>query len=312
MDLYVGIDVAKDQLDYALGSAGEVGAVAYDDAGVRSLIKKLRLASPKLVVLEATGGFERVLAVALAEAGLPFLIVNPRQVRDFARATGELAKTDRLDARVLARFGEQLKPEARALPDETTQLLDALVTRRRQILDMIVSEKNRLLTSAKTLHRRIVAHVRWLERQLADVERDLDKALEKSPAWRAKDDLLRTAPGIGQVTSRTLLAELPELGTLTRREVAKLVGVAPLACDSGKRRGKRSVWGGRASVRCALYMAALSATRHNPEIRDFYQRLLRNGKCKKVALVASMRKLLTILNAMVRDQTPWAPGTVHP
>lgn len=312
MDLYVGIDVAKDQLDYAFGSTGEVGSVRYDEAGVRTLIRKLEAASLKQVVLEATGGFERLLASALMQAKLPFLIINPRQARDFARATGELAKTDRIDARILALFGEKLGLEARGLPDEVTQMLDALVTRRRQIVDMIVAEKNRLLTSPKSVSKRILAHIRWLERQLADVERDMDKTIEESPAYRAKDNLLRSVPGVGRVTSRTLLGELPELGTLNHKSIAKLVGVAPLADDSGTRRGKRAVWGGRASVRCAIYMAALSASRHNPQIRAFYQRLLSRGKSKKVALTACARKLLLILNAMIRDQNAWAPTPSHP
>jgi transposase len=243
----------------------------------------------------------------LAARSCPLAVVNPRQVRDFARATGELSKTDQIDARILALFGERIRPEPRPLPDETTELLDALVTRRRQLVDMLTAEKNRLGLARKSAEKSIKAHIRWLERALAGVEGELDLAIAKSPLWRAKEDLLRSVPGIGPVVSRTLLAELPELGTLNRQEIAKLVGVAPLARDSGKRRGNRRIWGGRASVRSALYMATLTASRFNPAIRQFYTRLLAKGKPKKVALVACMRKLLTILNAMIRHKTPWNP-----
>ena len=242
---------------------------------------------------------------ARATAGLALVVVNPRQVRDFARATGQLAKTDRIDADTLALFAERVRPDPRALPTESAQALDALLTRRRQILGMVGAERNRLEHAVPAVRRGIVQHIRWLERQLHDVDDDLDRTIQASPVWRAKENLLRSVPGVGPVVSRTLIGDLPELGTLPRKQIAALVGVAPLARDSGTLRGKRLVWGGRAPVRAALYMAALVATRRNPAIREFYQRLLTAGKPKKVALTACMRKLLTILNAMLRANTVW-------
>jgi len=302
---FVGVDVAKTELVMAIRPSGDRWTVANDDDGVRTLLKRLRQHAAALVVLEATGGYERAVVAALAAARLPVVVANPRQVRDFARATGQLAKTDRIDADMLALFGERVRPEPRALPDEAALAFDALLTRRRQILGMIVAERNRLEHALPAVRRGITQHIHWLERQLQDVDRELDTSIKASPVWRAKDDLLRSAPGVGPILSRTLIGELPELGTLPRKQIAALVGVAPLARDSGTLKGKRLVWGGRAPVRAALFMAALVGTRCNPVIRVFYARLRAAGKPPKVALTACMRKLLTILNAMVRTNTTW-------
>jgi transposase len=299
----VGIDVSKEQLDVAVGSDGPEVSFANEENGIANLVAELRARNGALVVLEATGGFELPLAAALAAAHLPVAIVNPRQVREFARATGQLAKTDRIDARVLALFAERIRPEPRTLPSEATRLLDALLSRRRQLLDMLTAEHNRLGFAPKALHQGITKHIRWLQRELEAVDRDTAKSIQASPLWRAQDDLLRSIPSIGPVTSRTMIGTLPELGTLNRRQIAKLVGLAPFAQDSGKMRGKRRIGGGRGDVRKALYMSTLVATRHNPIIRVFYQRLLAAGKPKKVALTACMRKLLTILNAVVRTES---------
>jgi transposase len=303
--VFVGIDVAKAELVMAIRPSGERWTASNDEAGIQRLVTRLGEAAPVLVVLEATGGYERPVVGALATARLPVVVANPRQVRDFARATGQLAKTDRIDADTLALFAERVRPEPRALPDNSAQALDALLTRRRQILGMVSAERNRLEHAVPAVRRGIVQHIRWLERQLHDVDDDLDRTIQASPVWRAKEDLLRSVPGIGPVVSRTLIGDLPELGTLPRKQIAALVGLAPLARDSGTLRGKRLVWGGRAPVRAALYMAALVGTRRNPVIRAFYQRLLMAGKPKKVALTACMRKLLTILNAMLRAHTVW-------
>jgi transposase len=302
---FVGIDVAKAELVIAIRPSGDRWTVANDEAGIQTLLKGLPRHAPALVVLEATGGSERAAIAALAAARLPLVVANPRQVRDFARAIGHLAKTDRIDADTLALFAERVRPEPRALPDEAANALDALLTRRRQVLEMLIAERNRLEHALPAVRRGITQHIRWLERQLHDVDRDLDDSIQGSPIWRAKDNLLRSAPGVGPVLSRTLIGELPELGTLPRKQIAALVGVAPLARDSGTLKGKRLVWGGRAPVRAALYMAALVGTRCNPVIRAFYLRLLAAGKPKKVALTACMRKLLTILNAMMRTNTTW-------
>lgn len=269
------------------------------------MVGRLAGLSVGLVVVEATGGQQDSVAGALAAAGVPLAVVNPRQVRDFAKATGKLAKTDALDAQVLARFGEALRPEPRPLPDEETEVLGILLTRRRQLIEMLVMEKNRLAAAKKMLRRDIEAHIQFLNTSLKDIDKDLHAALRASPAWRAKDDLLQAVPGIGPVLSATLLGALPELGRLDRRQIAALVGVAPFNRDSGRQRGQRTISGGRASVRTAFYMATLTATRFNPVIRAFYDRLCKAGKPKKVALVACMRKLLTILNAMLRAGTPW-------
>lgn len=303
--VFVGIDVAKATLDVALRPSGEHWSLANESAAIATLVTTLQHHVPALITLEATGGFEHAVVAALAAAGLPLVVVNPRQVRDFARATGQLAKTDAIDAHVLALFADRVRPEPRPLPDDATQALDALLTRRRQLLDMLVAEKNRLGFARPLIRRRITQHIRWLERQLDDVDHDLGEMIEASPLWRAKDNLLRSVPGVGPVLSRTLLGGLPELGQLSRKQIAALVGVAPLARDSGTLRGKRLIWGGRAPIRTVLYMSALVAARHNPVIRAFYQHLRAAGKPPKVALTACMRKLLTILNAMLRSNTAW-------
>jgi transposase len=303
--MFVGVDVAKKTLDVVLRPTGESWSVANDEAGVTALVARLRPLAPTLVVCEATGGFERAAIAALAAAGLPVVVANPRQVRDFARATGQLAKTDVLDAGILALFAERVRPTPRPLPGAAAQLLDAVLTRRRQLIEMLTAEKNRLGFAPKPLHRGIQAHIRWLERQLDDVTKELAGLIEASPVWRAKDDLLQSVPGVGPIVSYTLLGELPELGTLSHKQIAALAGVAPLARDSGTLRGKRMIWGGRASVRTALFMAALCGRRWNPALKVFYERLIAAGKPKKVALIACARKLLTILNAMVRNNTGW-------
>ena len=304
---FVGIDVAKADLVVAIQPPGERWVVANDDAGVTQLVRCLRRLAPVLVVLEATGGYERAAVAALAAVRMAVVVANPRQVRDFARATGQLAKTDAIDADTLALFAERIRPEPRPVPDDAARTLDGLLTRRRQVLDMLGAERNRLTHALPAIRRDITQHIRWLERRLDDVDQDLDRTIRSSPVWRAQENLLRSTPGVGPVVSRTLIGDLPELGALTRKQIAALVGVAPLARDSGTLTGRRLVWGGRAPVRAALYMAALVASRHNPAIQTFYQRLLRAGKPKKLALTACARKLLTILNAMMRTQTPWRP-----
>jgi transposase len=303
---HVGIDVSKERLDVCSLPDGGTFSVANDRAGIDELIARLlEGVRPELVVLEATGKYERPAAVAVAAAGIAVAVVNPRQARDFAKAAGRLAKTDRIDAQVLARFAGAVGPRPSVLPDEEARVLQDILLRRRQLLEMMVAEKNRLQMASEAVARRIAAHVRWLEKELSRVDRELDEAVRESETWRANEELLRSVPGVGPVLARTLLAELPELGTLPRRRLCALVGVAPFNRDSGTFRGKRQVWGGRAPVRAALYMGALVATRHNPLIREFYERLLAAGKPKKVALVACMRKLLSILNAVMRDRVPW-------
>ena len=307
---YVGIDVSKAQVDVAVRPTGQRWVVSYDDSGVEELVSQMANLGPVMVLLEATGGLELPLVAALAAAALPVVVVNPRQTRQFARATGTLAKTDSLDAAVLAHFADAVRPPVRPLKDEETQVLNSLLARRNQVMTMLVSEKNRLGTAISAVRPRIEAHIAWLEQELSDSGQDLRETLRRSPVWREKDDLLRTVPGVGEQFSLTLLAHLPELGTLNRREIAALVGVAPFNRDSGTFRGKRAVWGGRSRVRGALYMGTLSATRCNLVIRDFYQRRLAAGKPKKVALVACMRKMLVILNAMVKTGQPWHSPTV--
>jgi transposase len=303
--IFVGIDIAKADFVVACRPDGTTWTATNDPKGIAATVDRLGALAPNLIVLEATGGYETPLVAALAAAGLPVVVANPRQVRDFAKATGQLAKTDRLDAHLLALFAERVHPTPRPLPDAALQQLEALMTRRRQLLDMLTAEGNRLEHAAAPIRREITRHIRWLERRVAAVDRDLDDTIQKSPVWQAKENLLRTVPGIGPVVSRTLLADLPELGRLNRKQIAALVGVAPLARDSGTLRGKRVVWGGRAPVRAVLYMGALVATRRNTVIRAFYLRLVAAGKPKKVALIACMRKLLTILNAMMRTNTQW-------
>jgi transposase len=303
---FVGIDVAKHRLDVHLRPSGESLAIDHGEDEITALIERLVALEPTLVVLEATGGLEVRLAAALAAAGLPVAVVNPRQVRSFARAIGRLAKTDRLDARAIAHFAEAVRPPVRPLPDEATRRLGALVARRRQLLEMLVAERNRRHAADPALHERLDAHLRWLEEALAEIEGDLDGAVRASPVWRAKEALLRSVPGIGPVSARTLLAQLPELGSLTRRQAAALVGVAPFSRDSGKLRGRRTVWGGRATLRACLYMAAVAAARgSNPVIAGFYRRLRLAGKPAKLALTACMRKLVVTLNAMLRSNTAW-------
>ena len=302
---YVGVDVAKVQLDVAVRPSGAGWKVSHDEAGIRQLVSRLKTLAPVMVLLEASGGLELSLVAALAAEAVPVVVVNPRQVRDFARATGKLAKTDALDAAVLAHFAAVVRPPVRPLRDAETQALNSLVARRHQVRTMLVSEKNRL-SAATAVRPRIETHIAWLERELDDLDKNLRQTLRQSPVWRDKDDLLRTVPGVGEQVSFTLLAYLPELGTLDRRQIAALVGVAPFNRDSGTLRGRRTVWGGRARVQAALYMGALVASRCNPIIRDFYQRLLACGKPKKLALTACMRKLLVILNSMLKHRSPWS------
>jgi len=304
--LFVGIDVAKDRLDVHLRPTGETFSIGHDAAGLVALTERLVPCAPAIVVLEATGGYEVPVAAALASARLPIAVVNPRQIRDFARATGPLAKTDALDARVIARFAEAVRPVARPLPDAQAQVLGEFVARRRQLVEMLGAETNRRrLVRDPQLQRRIAVHIRWLERALRELETDLHDTIRSSPVWREAEDLLRSVPGIGPVTAFTLIADLPELGRLTRRKIAALVGVAPFNRDSGTLRGRRMVTGGRAPVRRVLYMATITAIRRNPAIAAFYQRLRAAGRPAKVALTAAMRKLLTILNAILRDHRSW-------
>lgn len=306
---FVGIAVAKHTLDVHVRPADEAFQSANDEAGIRALVTRLQGLAPTLIVLEATGGYEVGVAAALASAGLPIAVVHPRQIRDFARATGQLAKTDRLDAATNARFAEAVQPEVRPLPSAEAQALGELMARRRQLVDMLGAERNRHgQVRDRRLRRRIGAHVEWLSKAIAEVERDLNDTIRSSPVWREKDELLTSVPGIGDITAHTLIADVPELGGLTRRRIAALIGVAPLSRDSGTLRGRRMIAGGRPAVRRVLYMAALVAVRYNPVIAAFYTRLTGAGRPKKVALVAAMRKLLTILNAIVRDQRPWQPA----
>jgi transposase len=312
--VYVGIDVSKDTLDVAWAPAlrppERFANTPGGHAALRELLTRQR---PALVVLEATGGFERAAAAELAAAGLPVALVNPRQARDFARATGKLAKTDRLDAQAVARFAQAVKPPARPLPDDQAQALQETLARRRQLLQMRTAESNRLAQARAPKVRASLERVlESLSRELGDLDAELGALIEASPAWQAKADLLRSVPGVGDQTARALIAELPELGAASRQQIAALAGVAPLNRDSGQMRGRRSVWGGRAALRSALYMAALVASRYNPLIRAYYRRLLDAGKRPKVALVACMRKLLVILNAIVRDGQPWRDPQPEP
>ena len=308
--LFVGIDVAKAHLDIAVRPTGERWTVANDDTSITALVAQLQAVSPTLIVLEATGGFQRAVVAALATAGLPVVVANPRQTRDFAKATGQLAKTDALDARALAHFAEAIRPAPRPLPDAQTDVLRALLTRRRHLIAMRTAEQNRLGSAPPRMQAAIQAHITWLEMHLATLDDDLDTALRASPVWRERDELYQSVPGIGPVCARTLLLELPELGTLSRQRIAALVGVAPFNRDSGTLRGHRTIWGGRAHVRATLSMGTLVAVRHNPVLKACYERLRAAGKAKKVALIACMRKLLTILNAMAQHQTPWQPREV--
>lgn len=309
--VFVGIDVSKDRLDIAFLPSGEVWSVSHDPKGLDQLLHRLGSEAPELIILEATGGLERTAVAMLGAAQMPVVVVNPRHVRDLAKATGQLAKTDTIDAMILALFGQRLRPEIRPLSSESTQALEALTTRRRQIIDMLVAENNRLRLASGTIAKNLKTHIRFLEKQLEDVDHQLDTAIKQSSIWRTRDKLLQSVPGVGPVLSRTLLGELPELGQLSHAQIAKLVGVAPLNRDSGRYRGRRMIWGGRASVRKALYMATFSATQWNPVIKQYYQRLRAAGKAHKVALVACMRKLLIILNSIVRAGQPWNPELIR-
>jgi transposase len=305
----VGVDVSQQELVVAVAGESESWTLTNDAAGQSTLIQQLRDRTPVRIVLEATGGYERAVVAALSGAQLPVVIVNARQIRDFARATGQLAKTDAIDAHVIARFAAVIQPAVRPLPNEAQDQLDALVLRRRQLVEMLVAERLRHQQATGRSRQRarqsIAKHIRFLERELDLTDTDLGALIEASPLWRVKDELLQSVPGVGPATARTLLAELPELGTLSRRAIAKLVGVAPLNADSGRWRGQRHIWGGRPIVRTAMYMAALVAVRHNRRLRSFYQQLLARGKAKKLALIACARKLLTILNQLLRTGKPW-------
>lgn len=304
-ETYIGIDVSKDSLDVAVVPSQEKWHYTNDEVGIGKLMVRVKKLTPELIVLEPTGGLEATVAAALTAEGINVAIVNARQIRDYARATGKLAKTDKLDALVMAEFAAAVKPQARQIRNEEAEEIKAMVSRRRQLQEMLTAEKNRLAIAAKQLKPKILAHIEWLKKEIEDVDHDLRQRIEGSPIWRVKDDLLQSIPGVGRVLSTTLIAELPELGELNRRQIAALVGVAPFNRDSGLMKGKRSVWGGRAQVRAVLYMATLVSTRYNPVIRDFYQRLLAKGKAKKVALVACMRRLLTIMNAILKHQRAW-------
>ena len=306
---YVGIDVSAATLDVAI-EGGSVRQVSNDARGIATVVHELQATPGTLVVLEATGAYHRDVTSALVAAGVPVAVVNPRQVRDFARSTGQLAKTDRLDAVMLARFAAVVRPTPRPVPSDATLELAALIERRRQLVEMLVAEKNRLSVARKPVQPSVRQIIRALEKALASADDEIDRWIRQSPVWCAQEDLLRTVPGVGPQTARMLIAALPELGHLTRREIAALVGVAPLACDSGTLRGQRHCWGGRAHIRAVLYMAAVSGARYNPILRAMYRRLRDAGKPAKVALVACMRRLITILNAMMKTKQPWQSPTL--
>jgi transposase len=306
-EVFIGVDVSKERLDVAVAPSGETISFANSEDGIALLSDFLTPKNPELVLFEATGGWEMNAVHHLAAQRLPLVVLNPRQVRDFAKATGQLAKTDAIDARILARFGQAVRPEVRPLKSEELRKLDALITRRRQISGMITAEQNRWVSAPEWIRPDIEELIAILQKRLAAINRELNKLIRKSPLWREKDKLLQSFPGVGPVTAASLIADLPELGSLTRRQIAALVGLAPLNCDSGTHKGKRKIWGGRAALRAALYMCAVTASQHNPVIRPFYQKLLRAGKPSKVALTACMRRILVILNAMMKSQTCWQP-----
>jgi len=310
--VFIGIDVSKNHLDVAIRPTEETYQVNNDEEGVAELVWRIQQISPALIVMEATGGYETLAASALGVAGEPLAIVNPRQARDFAKSLGRLAKTDKIDASMLAHFGEATRPKVSKLPDKQTESLQAMLVRRRQLINMLVAEKNRYGMTHESQRESVLKHIEWLEAELAEQDEALQEELQQSPVWQEKEKVLQSVPGVGPVTVMTLLAELPELGQINRKKIAALVGVAPYNCDSGKMHGKRAIWGGRATVRNALYMATLSATRHNEVIRTHYHHLLDEGKPKKVALVACMRKLLTILNALIRTMSIWQPKLAMP
>jgi transposase len=302
---YAGIDVCKEHLDLVILPSEERAQYANDEGGIEKLVSRLKKLDVELIVMEPTAGFEAVVAAALSVEGFSVAVVNARQIREYARATGKLAKTDNIDALIMAEFAGKINPPVRALPNEEAEEIKALVNRRRQLKGMITAEKNRKAIARKPLKANIQAHIDWLNKEMNDLDSAIRKRIEASPVWRVKDNLLQSIPGVGRVLSATILAQLPELGRLNRRQIAALVGVAPFNCDSGYMKGKRSIWGGRASVRTILYMATLAGTRFNPVIRDFFQRLVQRGKPKKVALVACMRRLLTIMNAILKTRRAW-------
>jgi len=305
----IGVDVAKEWLDLASSETTTIERLPYTAEGIAQVLQQARQEAAERITVEATGGWETALVAALADAGLPVVVVNPRQVRAYARALGRLAKTDRIDARVLCDFTRAVQPPLRTLKDEQAALLSALLARRQQLLAMRTAEKNRLaLGAVGKVGKNLREHIKWLDRHLRDTDREIQRLIEASPVWQATADLLTSAPGVGSTTARVLIGQLPELGRLNRKQIVALAGLAPYNCDSGQRRGQRTIWGGRREVRTVLYMATLAAIRSNPPIRDFYARLKANGKPSKVALTACMRRLLTILNAMVRDQQPWMPN----
>lgn len=303
--IFVGIDISKAWLDVAVHEQEISWRVGNNDQGISKLVKELKGLKPELVLVEATGGFEMLLVAELADAGLPVVVTNPRRVRAFARSTGRLAKTDKLDAKLLAHFAAAVRPPVRVLPSDEEEQLTGLLTRRRQIVDMLTVEKNRLHTVRPALRSDIEEHIAWLQEKLSKLDEEIDHFVQATPIWVEKDAILRSVPGVGRVTSTTLLAMLPELGKLNRQQIAALVGVAPVNKDSGRKQGKRRVYGGRADVRSVLYMAALAAKKYNPVIKKFYERLIKQGKEKKVALTACMRKLIVVLNAMLRSKQPW-------
>lgn len=306
---YVGIDVSKDQLDVFSLFDNTASQYAHTDTGITALVNQVNTIPQGVVIVEATGGLEMPLVQSLATCGIAVIVINPRQVRDFAKATGRLAKTDKLDAHIIACFGAAVKPEPRALKDHQTLALSALISRRQQLMEMLIAEQNRLRTATKLVQAQLTVHIDWLKKSIKDIDRDRGQLIKSSPLWQAKADLLRTAPGIGPVASASLIADLPELGQLNRREIAALAGLAPFNRDSGTQRGRRCIWGGRAQLRSTLYMATLTATRCNPLIKPFYQKLIQAGKPHKVAITACMRKLIVILNTMMKNQTPWVYST---
>ncbi|MDV2989178.1 MAG: IS110 family transposase [Dehalogenimonas sp.] len=312
MESFVGIDISKATIDVAVHENKEHWAFTNDENGIKKLSSLMRKVSPSLIVMESTGSYEVAATYELSARGFSVAVVNPRHIRDFARSTGLLAKTDGLDARVIARFAATIKPSPRILPDEDTQKLAAIMARRRQVVAMLTAEKNRLGQANHTVKERIKQHISWLEQELDDINKESGSMIESNTEWKEKSDIMQSVPGVGPNLSLTLLSDMPELGNLNRKEIAALCGLAPFNRDSGQRRGQRSIWGGRSSVRAAIYMAAFSAVRWNPLLREFYQRLLDSGKRRKVALVACMRKLLCILNAMLKNRTVWNAQIIHP
>ena len=305
--VFVGVDVSKDRLDVAFRPIGQVFSFSNDHDGIDKLVQKFAEVKPFLIVLEATGGYELALTAAFMREGLPAVMINPRQARDFAKATGKLAKTDKIDANNLAHYAEAIQPQVRALPDERQKELSLMLTRQRQVVEMLAMEKNRLQNCPSTrVKKDVETHIEWLKAQIKELDKDLGSFVFESPAWRAKDELLKSVPGVGPTVSRALIAYLPELGTLDRKKIAALVGLAPFNRDSGKMRGRRTIWGGRSRIRSLLYMAAVASLRFNPVIRTFYDRLVTAGKAKKLALTACMRKLLTMLNAIAKTGSPWS------